>query len=505
MEEHRFRADCVQDLYDRFAAVRKNLTTEGLQHNLIFPWSNLFGVQQEKFNRQNWVSEHGYYSVGMRENFLQDWQIGWTGGMITTYPLLFSGDQNTRENVIRNFNWVFSGGIGESGLFYGFCENGTDWFGGDKRKFHTKDWHLTRKSADAIYYITTQFEWMKLAGIPVDPAWEKGIRGACNAFLRIWDENRQIGQFVDIHTGEIIVGGSTSAGILPAGLVLASSYFDEPVFLHAAVEIGRYFYENYTENGLTCGGPGDAMQNPDSESSYALVESYFMLFEATGDTFWLSAAKEAARQFSTWVISYNYNFPHESTYGKYNIHSLGGVFANTQNTHGSPGICTHSGLALLKLFRATGDIFYADLLSDIVHAIPQCISHPERPLPGGQPGWINERINTTDWNEGIGEMMLGSTWAETAMMLTYTQIPGIYVCAGKSEVFCFDNIEATIIGDTRKELTVRFTNPTSFDAIFRIWEESISEKRGKLNPNYLFSCREISIQAKGDKIVSFTK
>lgn len=505
LEEHCFKAKNVQDLYSKFAKVRKNLTTKNVKYNLVFPWSNLFQVQQKKFNSENYVKEHGYYSVGMRESFLQDWQIGWTGGMITTYPLLFSGDENTRENVIGNFNWLFPNGIGKSGFFYGFCENGTNWFGGDKRKFHTKNWHLTRKSADAIFFIITQFDLMKKAGFSVDPKWESGIVGVCDAFVKLWNENKQIGQFVDINTGEIIVGGSTSAGILPAGLILASNYFNNEKYFQVAKEIGAYYYSNYTQKGLSCGGPGDAMQNPDSESSYALMESYFALYESTKDKNWLKAAEEAAMQFSTWVISYNYNFPIESTYGKFNIKSLGGVFANTQNTHGAPGICTHSGMALLKLFRATGNVFYADLLSDITHALPQCFSHPERPLPDAHPGWVNERISTTDWNEGIGEMMQGSTWAETAMLLTYTQIPGVYICADNSEVICFDNIETEIIEENKKSIKVKITNPTAFDANVRIWEEDIAGKKRALGANYLFNCREILIKAKDEINISFKR
>ena len=33
-----------------------------------------------------------------------------------------------------------------------------------------------------------------------------------------------------------------------------------------------------------------------------------------------------------------------------------------------PGICTPSGDALFKIYRATGDRRYAELLRDIVHA-----------------------------------------------------------------------------------------------------------------------------------------
>jgi hypothetical protein len=62
------------------------------------------------------------------------------------------------------------------------------------------------------------------------------------------------------------------------------------------------------------------MQNYDSEATYALLESYTTLYEATGDKKWLSIAENVAIQFSTWVSSYDFVFPPQSSY---NWSSLG--------------------------------------------------------------------------------------------------------------------------------------------------------------------------------------
>ena len=425
--------------------------------------------------------------------------------MISTYPLLFAGNETTEQHVIRNFDWLFPNGISPSGFFWDSGEDGNKWYGGDIRKPHTADWHLIRKSGDGLFYILKQFRLMQAKGITVKESWEKGTRGVADAFVKLWKENGQTGQFVDNRTAEIRVGGSTSGGIVPAALVLAADYFNEPKYLNTADEISDYFYANYTQKGLACGGPGDAMQNFDSESAYALIESYFSVYEATKNQKWLNAAEDAAKQFATWVMSYNFRFPESSTYGKLKIEALGAVFANTQNTHGSPGICTHSGLALLKLFRATGDSFYLDLLSDITHVIPQCLAHPKRKMPGVKDGWINERINTTDWLEGIGEMMYGSTWAETSLMLTYTQIPGIYVVPDKSVVVCFDNLETKIIKETSKKLEIEIYNPTEMDASIRIWSENSSNLNVSLGYNFLLNSAQEYIPAGGRKIMSIKK
>lgn len=90
--------DCpdIQMLFDYFVEIRKDLTGPVmLQHTI--PFSSAWGIQEDKYNRENWEEEHGYYSVGMRENVYQDWQIGWVGGLMATYPLLMEGSQLSRE------------------------------------------------------------------------------------------------------------------------------------------------------------------------------------------------------------------------------------------------------------------------------------------------------------------------------------------------------------------------------------------------------------------------
>jgi len=67
-----------------------------------------------------------------------------------------------------------------------------------------------------------------------------------------------------------------------------------------------------TRKELTYEGPGDALQNPDCEPSFGLVESFVLLNGETRNKRWLNFAKQAANQFSTWVLSYNFKFPASS-------------------------------------------------------------------------------------------------------------------------------------------------------------------------------------------------
>ena len=119
-----FKAPETQAIFNKYADIRKDfLANDSLVNTL--PYSTCMQVLEQKFSDKNFVEKYGYYSVGFRENFLQDWQIGWTGGMISTYPLLFSGSQQTQQNVLRNFDWLFASGISPSGFYWDAGRNCT--------------------------------------------------------------------------------------------------------------------------------------------------------------------------------------------------------------------------------------------------------------------------------------------------------------------------------------------------------------------------------------------
>ncbi len=480
---HFFDSNDVQSLFDELLPLR-NAMVSNAPVTPVIPFSGTFGVQEKKFNEQNFVEKHGYYAVGMRQNFLQDWQIGWTGGMISTYPLLINGHAQTQENVIRNFQFLFPDGQAPSGFFWD-CGESDDkqmhWYGGDIRKPHAKNWHLIRKSADALYYIIKQLEVMKNKSISIDSEWEKGTRKCADAFVRLWDKWGQFGNYVDSITGDVVVGGSTSAGLAPAALVLAYRYFDDNDYLRVAGQSAEYFFRDYVARGLTTGGVGDALQNPDSESAYAVLESFSVLYEETHEIRWLERTKDMARQFASWVMSYNYEFLNDCLLKRLGVGTKGTVFANTQNKHGAPGICTHSGVALLRLYRATNDPFFAELLQDITRHVTQIMSHPKRPVPDMPEGWITERISTTDWFEGLGEIMYGSTFAETSLMLTVAEIPAVYILPGQELIFSFDTLEANLLEITADKVHLQLTNPTVVDAEVKVMMEEEDHRTQKYN------------------------
>jgi len=496
----------TQSLFDSFLQIRKDMNKD-TQLRETLPFSYCLKVLEGKFNAENYVDRYGYYAVGMRENFLQDWQIGWTGGMISTYPLLCSGEPNTISRVLRNFDWLFPCGISPSGFYWDSGRNGTEWIGGDIRNAHTKNWHLVRKSGDAVWYIIKQFRLMEGLGIPVKKGWKDGNRMVCDAFVRLWKTNGQLGQFVDSQTGAVIVGGSASGAIVPAALALASDYYGNPEYLKVAKQLACKYYTEFTERGISCGGPADALQGFDSESSYALLESYVTLYEVTGEKEWLGMAREQAAQFATWVTGYNYQFPEGTPYAVAGMKVMGSVFANIQNKHAAPGICTSSGSALLRLYRATSDRSYLDLLRDIAHQMPQYLGDPAKPLGKLPAGWVSERINTTDWDgpDGIGKVLPISTWAETSLMLTAVELPGLYVRSEEGLFCAFDNVRVEKTRETRQILSLRVTNPTTKDADIVVWEENKETLSKPLGALELKKARHVLLKAGESVNLEFRK
>lgn len=463
---YQFPAPGISAFYNRYFRIQQEMIRP-LTFTKQLPFSAAYALIEDKFNRMNWHPA-GYYAMDAIHNN-RHWKPGWVSGMPAAYALWLGGKDTTRHRVIAQNNWAFPAAIAPSGFFWERGLDGVQWIGGDYSKFHTQNWHLVRSSADALFYTLRllQVQSNLLGNQPDYAAWQAGAKRVADSFVRTWNRYRQFGHFVHSQTGEIVVGGSASGGIVPADLVLAYQFFHDTSYLRIAREAGTYFYNSFIAKGFTTGGPGDALQNPDSESCYGLLESYMALYEVSKDAIWLQYAEETARLLATWVMPYHYRFPAQSTMGKISAETGGTVWANTQNRHGGPGICTASGLALLKLYRTTGNSDYMELLRVIAQSIPQYVSRPDRPVGQLPPGCVDERIATSDWLEGVGEIPNLSTWAEIAMMLTAVELPGIYIQRKSKTLTVLDHVNAKLM-EKRSAMFLQVENPTIYKANVRI-------------------------------------
>ena len=520
---YRFPAEDINDLFERFLLIRKDLTgATTLRHDL--PFATAWKLHEAKYNSANWREDAGYYAVEVFRPGDDAWNTGWVGGLIATHPLLWEGDAVSKARAKRNIDFMFPRGVAKSGFLYGaavgkrFYSDGMPWLKLSEElpwlgtpaylePLDSKRWHLVRKSGDALYYMLKQFDLLKKR----DPAWTPpehwttGVRDCADAFVRLWDKCGQFGQFVNIDTGDVVVGGSTSAAIAPAGLALAWRYFQNDNYRRVAEAAGEAYCAKDLHDGITTGGPLEIAQAADCESAFALLESLVVLYETTGEKRWLTEAIKAAAYCATWVVSYDYRFPADSTFGRLGMRTTGSMYASAQNKCAVPGICSHSGASLLKLYRATGNTLYLELIRDIAHNLTQYVSRADRPIGPQLPGGINERVEMGDWLEPIGEIFAGSGWAEVADMLTYVEIPGLYVQPDSGFYRAIDHVDVLAKENTPQRLVLEVTNPTAFAAEVKVLAENSADAFRPLGQNYLWNCRRLEVPARACREISFAK
>lgn len=423
--------DCesITELLRIFFENRKTLGLDCSSPKRFSP-EEMWKIQEEKVNRLNYNEKLKIYRNGVNKSRFACWQPGWTGNLISAYPLMKLGSEKTYQRAKNCVDFLFKTQY-EKGLFESVVDDDGVGYGDGFEQNGTRYWHLLRKSADCLYFLYDIFKVMEEKGDKVDEKYIDGYKKLADAFCEIFDKNKQLGQFVDLRTNEIIVPGSASAGIAVGGLARAYLYLKDEKYLKTASQCADYLYDNFVSKGFTNGGPGEMLQCCDSESAFGTLEGFVTLYEVTKDEKHLKYSEDTASLASTWVMAYNYNYRNDCAFKKAGIKTVGTVFANLQNKHSAPGICTLSGVALKKLYDITNDKLYLELVTDIARGIGQCMSTESHPIycrgthKNAPQGYICERVNTSDWEgeKGVGEIFSeGSNWCEVSNMLTIADL-----------------------------------------------------------------------------------
>jgi len=469
-----FRAKGIPDLLDKFLAVRKALTGPNQPRNLV-PMSTLRDTIASRFkSRWTTVPAGSYYLPENDRNF----QLGWVSGFMQT-PMLALGDPVERDHIGKQLDFVTKTLQAPSGFFQsGIAAEGKLRF---DRTLDSRGFVLTRKNSDALSMYLKFFQIYEAQGHGnlIKPEWKKAARRLADAFVMVWRRYGEFGQYLDPVTGEIAVFNSTGGAIAPGGLALAAAYFKNPEYLEVAKAAAEFYYKrDVAGRGLTAGHCGDTSQDPDSESAFGFLESLMTLYWATGSPEWLDRARTEAALCATWTLSYDFEFPPQSQIAQLGGHMAGAVWASTQNKHATPGICTSSGDALFKLFRATGDRRYADLIRDIQHAHTEATEMPGHRTCGSGPGGSMERIQTGD-AEGKGAIgnyiQTQNGWTELSGLMMATELPGIYLRTDTGALYVFDHIEAKVVERGRSKVVLELTNRTNYDASVSIFAEQARE------------------------------
>ena len=515
VEWHEFPCPDVPALFAEVFARRTTMFPEANRESPdILPFSAAWDLLEAKHNAQNWNGAAGLYQVGLpwlakkdSDQASQFWQNGWCGGGIASFALGCSGTAASRECAERNVSFLLREGLAPSGLFKAVMAPNGEWQGdGGNTSGFGSPLSLTRRQGDSLLFVLRHLHHLG----PQAPAeWQQASRRCANALCDFWDREGEFGFLIDYENASVAVRGSTSGALIPAALALASQIFEEPRFLETALAAAAHYRDHGLAWGVTTGGPGDAVQAPDGESIFALIESFIALYEITGQPEWREAAVRACHQAASWVISFPLEFPPGSALGQLSIDARGTMIANAQNKCGVPGICTLSGEGIFRTFRATGDTTLLDLLREIAHALPQFVSRDDRPIPAritwGHPmselptGWICERVNLTpSWPEPLGEQAAYSCWCEVAMMLTWCDLPGVYAQPDTGLIRRLDHVRAD--WSVGKRTALRLTNSTPFPARVRVMTETRADSVLPLGPNFALSLPVVEIPAGGQTV-----
>ena len=150
---------------------------------------------------------------------------------------------------------------------------------------------------------------------------------------------------------------------------------------------------------------------------------------------------------------------------------------------------------MFKIYRATGDTLYADLLRDVIHA------HAEGIQPNGK---ITERLTYCDADSRGGRGDGGKTgWNETNGALMALEIPGIYVRTDLPEVYVFDHVNAEIVKQEGQFIRLKISNPTNYDATVTILAENQEMAQKPLGDNAFLHWTE-KVKVKAGKSVLYT-
>lgn len=487
-----FYCEEVPDLLARFMECRK-LHTGDVKPRHLMPMSEVFDRMVKNIDERYYQgSQWEYYCP---EN--ADWMsYGWIGGLMNTYPMLALGDAEHERRVQHTFDFALPRAKGKSGYYY-------DVLGADGKVLYRdaavvqKGIGLTRRNADVLYWMVKQFMLLEAQGKKdlIRPEWKEQVRLLAEAFVQTWRKHHTWGNYLDIESGDIAVYNTTGGAMAVAGLTLASRYFDCPEYLQIAREAATDYYTTFALVGFTSGGCGDILQNADSETAIALTTSLITLYEATGEASYLKQAKDLANLCATWTVSFPYRLPEDTPLAKLGANLTGAVWASTQNKHGAPGFCTQSGDALFKIYRATGDRLYADLLRDVIHA------HAEGIQPNGK---ITERLTYCDADSRGGRGDGGKTgWNETNGALMALEIPGIYVRTDLPEVYVFDHVNAEIVKQEGQLIRLKISNPTNYDATVTVLAENQEMAQKPLGDNAFLRWTE-KVKVKAGKSLLYT-
>ncbi len=485
LKVYAFNCPDIPFFLDRFMTLRKSMTGENEPRHLV-PLSEIFNIMTKNIDKRFYESDSANFYCPENANWIS---FGWIGGLMNTFPMLLLNDEIHHRRVASTFDFAIPRAQGKSGYFYGALNDDGKVFGREGYD-EFPEIVLTRKNADLLFWMIKQLMVLKAQELEniINPQWKESLRILADAFVYTWKHHGQWGNFLNNETGDVAVYNTTSGALAVGGLALAAEYYNNPEYLEIAKEAAEYYYqEDFLKKGMTTGGCADILQNADSETAVAFMTSLMTLYEYTKESKWLIRSQSLANLCATWTVSYDYWLPEDTPLAKLGAKLTGAVWASTQNKHGAPGFCTQAGESLFKIYRETGDIRYAKLLYDIIHAYAEGIQ------PNGQ---ITERLTYCDADSRGSRGDGGKTgWNETNGAMMAAEIPGIYLRTDTNRIFVFDHVEANVLKRENNLVLLEIYNPTKAKANIKILAEDGTKSKQTLGVTAFLDWPVIAVEA----------
>jgi hypothetical protein len=161
-----------------------------------------------------------------------------------------------------------------------------------------------------------------------------------------------------------------------------------------------------------------------------------------------------------------------------------------------------SGDALLRLYRATGDVTLLELLRDTIHNLGQYLPESDDRKAAGGDDPSCTRADPGRWFTTGDTVVPAEGVFDAIGLLSYTEVPGLYVRPDTGFVFAFDHITARIKERTRGRLLLAIANPTRVDATVRILAETAAAASEPLRPGAVLDAQTAVVPAGGTVQVS---
>ncbi len=184
----------------------------------------------------------------------------------------------------------------------------------------------------------------------------------------------------------------SSSAIVPFFLDLTRATGDG-AYRAAALRAAELCWALAGSRGHFAGGTLDNANVLDKEAATLTLEAHLALFDATGDTRWLTRAKDAADFAETWI--YLWNVPMPADEDERALHWKPGV-----TTVGTQLIATGHSLTdaymawdvanYARLGQLTHDAHYLDVARLLLHNTKTMVALPDRPFDLIGPGWQQE-------------------------------------------------------------------------------------------------------------------